>query len=45
MRADASMHTHCHLGPGLAGQRDLPSIPAVRRPVLRCVTCRTLTIL
>jgi hypothetical protein len=22
-----------------------PSIPAVRRPVLRCVTCRTLTIL
>ena len=29
--------------PGLAGQRDRPSIPAVLRPALRCVACRTLT--
>ena len=29
--------------PGPGSQRDLPSIPAVLRPALRCVTCRTLT--
>ena len=43
VRADAGVHARRHLGPGLAGHATSPSIPAVLRPVLRCVTCRTLT--
>ncbi len=40
---DGVVHPHRHRRPGRASSATSPSIPAVRRPVLRCVTCRTLT--
>jgi hypothetical protein len=36
------VHPDRHLRPGLEDRATCPSIPAVRRPALRCVTCRTL---
>ena len=46
-RADASrcvaVHLHRHLGPAWLVSTTCPSTPAVPRPALRCVTCRTLT--